>query len=408
MSQSIPRRVRIMQFSSLWREYRIGGAEATAEEIAKQYVRMGNAVTVVTSVPRRPCPVRRRDGYRLIELRSRNVYWRFGNAQHSLPFQILWYLVSMLSFYRVVEFLRLIWRVRPDFIQLHVIEEFSPWLLVACRLSGVPTLQVNHDYFSMCVRGSIFRRGQECKNTCAMCKPQYYLRKRMSRKIDCQVFISAAQRRIFLQRGLLTNRRSCVIYNGIMHDPKLLPEGRLFSSLEALRVGYIGRITPEKGLDQFIDAARFFAENRIPATFLIAGNGPADYVATLHQRLPDNAKLIGFQNAIEFLKSVDIFVMPSLWPEPFGRVTAEALYCQSALVASDVGASAELAKFFTHSRLFKMGDARDLYRALLEIRTACAGQMRHYRDPVAVRELLSVERQCKELLAQMRIILTER
>ena len=44
------------------------------------------------------------------------------------------------------------------------------------------------------------------------------------------------------------------------------------------------------------------------------------------------------------LESVDVVIVPSLWPEPFGRITSEAMLCGRPVIINPVGGLTEQVK----------------------------------------------------------------
>lgn len=114
--------------------------------------------------------------------------------------------------------------------------------------------------------------------------------------------------------------------------------------VDAIVVGYLGRLVPEKGLLVLLDA---IASN--PRLHLrIGGSGPlraqleasvtaADLTSRVHFLGP-----IAPDDVVAFYRSLDVLAVPSLptptWTEQFGRVAVEAMACGVPVVSSDAGA----------------------------------------------------------------------
>jgi glycosyltransferase involved in cell wall biosynthesis len=59
--------------------------------------------------------------------------------------------------------------------------------------------------------------------------------------------------------------------------------------------------------------------------------------------LSDNIKLFGFiENPIEYMQNIDILVLPSIYPEPFGRVIVEAMLLNKVVIATNMGGAKEI------------------------------------------------------------------
>lgn len=80
-----------------------------------------------------------------------------------------------------------------------------------------------------------------------------------------------------------------------------------------LRIGYIGRISPEKNLDALCAAFAKFAANH-PARLLLAGPASAEGDAIARRYAASGVELVGPQfgrDKLAFLDSIDVFVHPS-------------------------------------------------------------------------------------------------
>jgi glycosyltransferase involved in cell wall biosynthesis len=109
-------------------------------------------------------------------------------------------------------------------------------------------------------------------------------------------------------------------------------------------LAFAGRLAPEKGLELLLRAVA-----RIPEAQLeIAGEGP------LRSPLEALARSLGIASRVRFLGWISLdrisdlhrraaaVCVPSLWPEPFGYVAAEAMAAERPVVAADDGAFREL------------------------------------------------------------------
>jgi glycosyltransferase involved in cell wall biosynthesis len=116
----------------------------------------------------------------------------------------------------------------------------------------------------------------------------------------------------------------------------------------ALRVGYVGRLEPHKGVDVLVEAIA-----RVPGAVLeIVGGGPErDRLDRLIHRLAlgERARIAGFTTPAELpavYRRFDVVVVPSLetpgWVEQFGRVAVEAMASGVPVVASSSGSLPEV------------------------------------------------------------------
>lgn len=111
------------------------------------------------------------------------------------------------------------------------------------------------------------------------------------------------------------------------------------------RLGTVGRLIPEKGLDVLLTAMPRILE-RQPVLLTVVGDGPERAVLERRARgLP--VVFAGYKHEpseiASFLRSIDVFVMPSRW-EGLPNAMLEALACGTPVVATDVSGIAEAAE----------------------------------------------------------------
>ncbi len=145
------------------------------------------------------------------------------------------------------------------------------------------------------------------------------------------------------------------------------------SMSQRLTVGYVGRLTPEKGVDTLLSALRMLPSDRIRA--LVVGDGPDRRAleSRIHRSsLRDRVALVGYvphDRMPDAYRRMDVLVIPSKttagWKEQFGRVVLEALACAVPVVASDSGELAPLLASTRGGWIFPEGDASAL-AAILE------------------------------------------
>ena len=138
--------------------------------------------------------------------------------------------------------------------------------------------------------------------------------------------------------------------------------------------GFAGRIDTWKGLDVLLDAFPA-VRDRVPAAeLLIAGAavaGKEEYAATLRARAETapGVRWLGHRDDIaDVFADLDVFVLPSRSPEPFGLVMVEALASGVPVVATDAGGPREIAARAPGSvRLIPPGRAAPLSSAIGDV-----------------------------------------
>ncbi len=108
------------------------------------------------------------------------------------------------------------------------------------------------------------------------------------------------------------------------------------------RVGFLGRHTALKGGDVLIDAAARLGHLARPLEVWFMGDGPAraEWEKRADAVANDRVRFRFWRHGEStraFLSQIHLLAVPSLWPEPFGRVGVEAAACGVPSVAFAVG-----------------------------------------------------------------------
>ena len=142
-------------------------------------------------------------------------------------------------------------------------------------------------------------------------------------------------------------------------------------------VGYVGRLTPEKGVDTLLRAV---AQIGPPALLVAAGSGPCRSALQEQARglgIGDSVRLVGLldpNGVAELLSAVDVLVVPSrstpVWQEQYGRVIVEAMGCEVPVIGSESGAIPEVVG--SAGLLFPEDDVAALTEHLRQLRASAA------------------------------------
>lgn len=140
---------------------------------------------------------------------------------------------------------------------------------------------------------------------------------------------------------------------------------------DPLRIGFIGRIDPTKGVQPLLDA--FTAADLPHAELWIAGSGKADYEQPLRARhAGERVRFLGRVAPRDFYPHVDIVVVPSLWHEPFGMVVAEALAFGKPVIGSRRGGIPEMIRTGENGLLIEPERPEELVAALRRLASDAA------------------------------------
>ncbi|MBN2331368.1 MAG: glycosyltransferase family 4 protein [Candidatus Aenigmarchaeota archaeon] len=108
-----------------------------------------------------------------------------------------------------------------------------------------------------------------------------------------------------------------------------------------------GFFSEEKGFQYLIEAARAYEKGNDDIVTLITGQGPyqRELEAMIKKLGLKNTRILGWvlrKDLIKLYGTADIFVTPSIWEEPFGLVSAEALASRTPVIATNMGGIPEI------------------------------------------------------------------
>ncbi|MDP3702982.1 MAG: glycosyltransferase family 4 protein, partial [Candidatus Omnitrophota bacterium] len=140
------------------------------------------------------------------------------------------------------------------------------------------------------------------------------------------------------------------------------------------RIGLFGRLSRIKGHEVALRAIALLRRNGLPVTVCIAG---ADTESPQRQALEPLIRALRLEDAVEWagmthdmpsrIAAVDLVLVPSTYPESFGRIVVEAQAVGRPVVASRAGALAELIEDGRTGLLVPPADPEALAQALTRL-----------------------------------------
>ena len=334
-----------------------GGAEAAVLDLARRLAARGHGVSLVVHHGGRDLEIGEERGVRTYALPNRNLYFAFDGRKRTAPARLAWHALDGTNPFMAAAFGKILDRERPDVVNTHVVVGLSQLIWRAAAKRGLPVVHYLHEYGTMCPRGSAFRDGALCPRPCLPCGVLGLPRKRLSRLVDTVVGVSRFTLERHLAWGFFPQARRTVIPNvfeGLRFRGRKTAEG-------PLRLGYFGRLIPDKGAHLLIEAAK-----RLPDgwTLDIAGTGDPAYVEVLKAAAPQRVRFLGWAAPGFFFDRVDVMVLPSLWPDPQPRVTFEAFMHGVPVIGAQAGGIPEQIDEGRTGWLFEAGSVESLAAVL--------------------------------------------
>lgn len=203
--------------------------------------------------------------------------------------------------------------------------------------------------------------------------------------LDCNhkvVYDSIATMNFWIENNLKLTEKSEAVWNGIetknsksFTDAELreVRENYFFATNNEIVIALVGRINSWKGQQLLLQSFKTLIEKHKHIKLVYLGSAPPNqtiFETELRNKIKEynlesNVILIPFQKEIEkFWNSIDIAVVPSTEPEPFGMVVIEAMLAKKPVIASNHGGPTEIVVENETGLLFEPNNHNSLSAAL--------------------------------------------
>jgi len=295
--------------------------------------------------------------------------------------------------------------LKPQVAHFHnTLPLISPSAYYAAKAEGVAVVQTLHNFRLSCVNGLFFRAGHVCEDCLGKFAPwpgvlhgcyrgsraasgvvagmlaYHRVRRTYHQMVDVYIALTEFAKQKFIEAGLPAEK-IVVKPNFIDPDPRV-------GSADGGYALFVGRLSPEKGLNTLISAWRTIG-NRLPLR--IVGDGPMGAEVERATVDVEGVTWLGHQPRDEVLAhmhNASLLVFPSEGYETFGRVAIEAFAKGTPVIASNIGAIAELVDHRRTGLLFTPGNAAELADAVTWLLT-------HPTEAAAMRQAARAEYEAK-------------
>lgn len=264
---------------------------------------------------------------------------------------------------------------KPDIIHSHnTFPLISPSLYWTANKNNIPIVQTLHNFRLFCLQAMFLRDGVICEDCIGKTPWRGILNKCYRNSVSQSSVLATllSSHRLLdtynskVTRYIALNNfcRDIFIKGGL--SPELIMIKPNFTDIKAPlseHAGnplFVGRLSPEKGIDILVKAVS--KTNNINVD--IVGTGPLETDLTNIQGI----NLHGWQekdNINELMRNAAYLIMPSIWYETFGLVIIEAFANGLPVIASNIGAMAEIVEDGYTGLLFEHGSVTDLAKKIL-------------------------------------------
>jgi GT2 family glycosyltransferase/glycosyltransferase involved in cell wall biosynthesis len=266
------------------------------------------------------------------------------------------------------DFDRLLEAVRPDLLHVQHLIGHSIGLMNRAAARRIPILYHVHDFWGSCPRIQLLdHKKRVCDGPglikCAVCLPLTNARPGRVwnpmlhgwRAISMRRSLGHARAFVVGSRftadtcsrlGMFPEKAEVhVLTPGVSHPRVPVTRGTEVPGYP-LRFGYFGAIMPHKGVHVAVDAFRHLAPER--ATLDVYGDASIDPVYTNQLHTPSLPPGVRMHDQFDqggrdqAFGSIDVLLVTSIWPETFCLVAREAMCREVPVIASRIGALAEI------------------------------------------------------------------
>ena len=257
-------------------------------------------------------------------------------------------------------------QTKPDVAHFHnIFPLLSPAVYAAANEQGIPVVQTLHNYRLLCPNALFFRNGGVCEDclgkkialpgvwhrcyrnsfsasaAVAGMTAWHSLAGTWNKKVQKYIALTEFAKRKFIAGGLPAEK--------IIVKPNFVETDTGFAEAQETRnyFLYVGRLSEEKGIMTALQAWNGLQDLSPYHEFIVIGDGPLQQAARqyAHEHSLESVKFLGHKTisqVLEWMKFARALVFPSLLYETFGKSMIEAFSVGTPVIASGLGALAEV------------------------------------------------------------------
>jgi glycosyltransferase involved in cell wall biosynthesis len=354
--------MKVCMVTATYLPYQEYGAERAVRLLAGGLRRGGCDVRVVTTCPAGQDRVERVDDHDVAYVSQRNGYWSGDRETKSTLAKVAWHVRDTYNPAMQAAVGRMLDDWRPDVVHTHILAGFSVAAWHAARRRDIPIVHTIHDYYLLCPRSSMFVGRAACGGQCFACRVLAVPRCRATGLVDAVTAPSAAVLSAHLGRGLF---RRAAVKDVVQYVVPPAEPPAAGGPRHGVVVGFLGRLTPDKGVHLLLDWFTGAVGSRHGDwRLLVAGTGPLEQQVREACASDPRVEYLGYSAPDDFFPRITALVVPSIWHDPSPVVIREA-YARGIPVAGSVfGGIPELIRLVDDRLIFDPREAADMTRVI--------------------------------------------
>lgn len=351
--------MKIVIINTLYYPNRLGGAEVSVQILAESLVKSSVEVAVITLHDNSEIKVENINGVKVYYLPLMNEYWPYNDVRRTPLQKLKWHLKDIYN-HRMIKLVEnIICELNPDLVHTNNLSGFSVGVWGKIKKMNIPVVHTTRDYYLLHPNSTLYRRGSNMPLSNVVVRMNKLYKRYMSNNVSCFIGISKYISDFHRQLGFCKKGFHDYIYNPVEKPTYFCKE----TDSEVKTIGFIGRLTPDKGFDNFIEIANSFSSKFI---FMAAGKTDAsnESKVLLEKAKNANIEILGYIPVEVFFEKVDAILLPTKWNEPFGRVVAESALAYKPVYTNFVGGISEISSYFPWVRNIDIFSQEDLEQTI--------------------------------------------
>ncbi len=246
----------------------------------------------------------------------------------------------------ILKYNSIIKKVKPDVVLSYTIKP-NIYGGIICRINNIPYIP------------NITGLGSAVENKSILQKITISLYKIAMKNASCVFFQNEENMNFMLKNGIIKSNYKIIPGSGVNLDYYNVLD---YPNDNKLKFVYISRVMKEKGIDQYIEAAKYITKNNENVEFHILGNSNDTYKKKLIALEEEGIiKYHGMQKDVkEFLKNSHCTIHPTYYPEGMSNVLLESAACARPIITTDRSGCKEIVDDCITGFIIKQRDTLDL------------------------------------------------